>query len=70
MLPILSSDLWYHNLEVHQFFKSQKPWKKKQKDAVRIVTLSPYNSHTEPLFKKLNILPLKQLIMYFKIQFM
>jgi hypothetical protein len=47
-----------------------KGLEKKQKDAVRIVTMSLYNSHTEPLFKKLNILPLMQLIMYFKIQFM
>jgi hypothetical protein len=51
-------------------FSNLKSLEKKQKDAVRIVTMSPYNSHTEPLFKKLNILPLKQLIMYFKIQFM
>jgi hypothetical protein len=51
-------------------FSNLKGLEKKQKDAVRIVTLSPYNSHTEPLFKKLNILPLKQLILYFKIQFM
>ena len=27
-----------------------------QKKAVRIITLSKYNSHTEPLFKKLNTL--------------
>jgi Reverse transcriptase (RNA-dependent DNA polymerase) len=43
---------------------------KKQKDAIRIVTHSSYNSHTEPLFKKLNILPLPLLIKFFKIQFM
>jgi hypothetical protein len=42
---------------------------KKQKDAIRIISLASYNAHTEPLFKKLNILPLKQLIDYFKIQF-
>jgi hypothetical protein len=47
-----------------------KNLEKKQKDAIRIVTHSPYNAHTEPLFKKLNILPLQQLIQYFKIQFM
>jgi Reverse transcriptase (RNA-dependent DNA polymerase) len=43
---------------------------KKQKDAIRIVSHSKYNAHTEPLFKKLNILPLHFLIDYFKIQFM
>jgi hypothetical protein len=32
-----------------------------QKKAVRIVTLSPWNCHTGPLFKKLNILPLASL---------
>jgi hypothetical protein len=42
----------------------------KKKDAIRIGTHSLYNAHTEPLFKKLNILPLQQLIQYFKIQFM
>ena len=42
----------------------------KQKSAVRIVSGSRYNAHTEPIFKKLNILPLPSLIEYFKIQFM
>jgi Reverse transcriptase (RNA-dependent DNA polymerase) len=47
-----------------------KDLEKKQKDAIRIVTHSSYNAHTEPLFKKLKILPLYSLISYFKIQFM
>jgi hypothetical protein len=51
-------------------FSNLKGLEKKQKDAIRIVTCSPYNAHTEPLFKKLNILPLQQLIFHFKIQFM
>ena len=42
----------------------------KQKMALRIVTNSSFNAHTEPLFKKLNILPLSKLIEYFKLQFM
>ena len=42
----------------------------KQKAAIRIVNSSSYNSHTEPIFKSLNILPLANLIEYFKIQFM
>jgi hypothetical protein len=50
-------------------YSNLKDLEKKQKDAVRIVTLSPYNSHTEPLFKKLNILPLQHLIHYFTLQF-
>jgi hypothetical protein len=42
----------------------------KQKKIIRIVTDAPYNAHTEPLFKKLNVLPLKDLILFFKLQFM
>ena len=41
----------------------------KQKAAVRIVNNSSYNSHTDPIFKSLNILPLTNLIEFFKIQF-
>jgi hypothetical protein len=43
---------------------------KKQKTAIRIITNSKYNAHTEPLFKHLDILPLPSLIQYFKLQFM
>ena len=42
----------------------------KQKAAIRIINNSWYNSHTEPIFKSLSILPLTSLIAYFKIQFM
>ena len=42
----------------------------KQKQAIRIISNSPYNSHTEPLFKQLNILPLPSLIELHRIQFM
>jgi hypothetical protein len=41
----------------------------KQKAALRVITQSNYNAHTEPLFKQANILPLVSLIHYFKIQF-
>jgi hypothetical protein len=34
----------------------------KQKMAIRIISNSKYNSHTAPLFKKLNILPLESLV--------
>lgn len=43
---------------------------KKQKNAIRLITKSKYNSHTEPLFKKLQVLPLTSLIKYFNLQFM
>jgi hypothetical protein len=43
---------------------------KMQKKAVRIITNSHYNDHTEPLFKKLEILPLPDLISFSKIQIM
>ena len=43
---------------------------KMQKKAIRIVAGTSYNSHTEPLFKRLQVLPLPDLISYTKIQFM
>ena len=43
---------------------------KMQKAAIRIVSGSSYNSHTEPLFKKLQVLPLPDLITFSKLQFM
>ena len=42
----------------------------KQKQAIRVITGSKYNSHTEPLFKRLEILPLHLLARCFKLQFM
>jgi hypothetical protein len=47
-----------------------KPLALKQKMAIRIVAKAKYNSHTEPLFKKFNVLPLYLLTDFFKIQFM
>ena len=43
---------------------------KKQKQAIRIVGAAKYNAHTEPLFKKFKVLPLSELIDFFKIKFM
>lgn len=40
-----------------------------QKKAIRLVTSSKYNSHSEPLFKITNVLPLADLINYFRLQF-
>jgi len=39
---------------------------KKQKNAIRIITNSKYNTHTKPLFKQLSILPFPDLINYTK----
>ena len=47
-----------------------KPIIQKQKSAIRILSNAKYNSHTEPLFKKLGILPFEKLAIFFKIQFM
>ena len=41
-----------------------------QKNAIRIVAGKAFNAHTEPLFKKLQIMPLPDLITFSKIQFM
>jgi len=43
---------------------------KLQKQAIRIINSAPYNAHTEPLFKESKILPLPDLIAFFRIQFM
>ena len=43
---------------------------KMQMAAIRIIFGASYNAHTEPLFKKLEILPLPDLISFTKIQFM
>ena len=41
-----------------------------QKKCVRIITQAKYRSHTEPLFKKTEILRLQDMILYFKLLFM
>lgn len=41
-----------------------------QKNAVRIISNAKYNSHTEPIFKKLQILPFNQLVQFFNLQIM
>jgi len=47
-----------------------KPIVTKQKMAISILSNAKHNSHTEPLFKILNILPFSQLCQFFKLQFM
>lgn len=41
-----------------------------QKQAVRIITNAKYNAHTEPIFKKLKILPFSHLVTFFNLQIM
>jgi len=43
---------------------------KLQKAAIRLISGSKYNAHTQPLFKKHSILPLPDLIEFFRLQFM
>jgi hypothetical protein len=43
---------------------------KKQKIAIRLITQSRYNAHTESLFKTQKILPLPKMCEFFKLQFM
>jgi len=72
--------IYYSLFHSHLIYASQlwsccsesllKPIVTKQKMAIRILTNSKYNSHTEPLFKKLDILPFAQLCLFFKLQFM
>ena len=64
-----SLHLWHPHLELFNQSQLNKLFLK-QKMAVCILTLSEYNSHTEPLFKKVEILSLPTLIEYFKLQFM
>ena len=42
---------------------------KLQKKSVRIITLSKYNAHTEPLFKKLKLLKLTDLLKLNELKF-
>ena len=43
---------------------------KKQKLAIRLITKSKYNAHTQPLFYSTGILPFPELILQQKLQFM
>ncbi len=42
---------------------------KLQKKAVRIISLSKYNAHTEPIFKKLNILKISDIFTLHQLKF-
>ena len=43
--------------------------RKLQKKAVRIISHSKYNAHTEPIFKSFNILKLDDIVIYFAVKF-
>ena len=72
--------MYYSSIHSYLIFANQvwscateanlKPLFLKQKTAIRILSLSSYNAHTEPLFKFHGILPLPLLCLYFKLQFM
>jgi len=47
-----------------------KPITLMQKKAIRLISNSKYNAHTEPLFKSLKILPFDKLIEFFNLQMM
>jgi hypothetical protein len=47
-----------------------KSLKLKQKEAVRIISNSGYRNHRNPIFKRLSILPLEQLITFSNLKFM
>ena len=51
-------------------FETLKPIYYKQKDCVRIITMSKRREHTEPLFKKLNLLQLYDINKYMYCKFM
>ena len=63
MIYVIFKDNYSYKPIITKIFKLQKA-------AVRIVSGASYNSHTEPLFKKLEILTLPDLITFAKIQFM
>ena len=46
-----------------------KPLITKQKTAIRIISNSHYNAHTEPIFKALSILPFTDLVTHSNLKF-
>ena len=74
LLPCPLSNVHCHLVYANVVWSSAKdsalkPLYLKQKAAVRIISSSSYNSHTEPIFKSLKILPLPKLSEFFKLQF-
>jgi len=80
LTPIALKSLYYTLFHCHLIYampiwticnlQLQKDLHVKQKMAIRTVAGLKYNDHTEPTFKKLEILPLPNLIEFFNLQFM
>ena len=75
-LPEHILKLIYNSLILPRIYYCNLAWGHKpdriiqlQKKAVRIITKSKYNSHTEPLFKKLNLLTVKDIHTLSKLKF-
>ena len=80
-LPIKSLNLIYYSIFHCHLIYAIQVWScctqklinelfKLQKSAIQIICNVNYNFHTEPLFKREEILPLPDLISFFKVQFM
>ena len=75
LLLLYNSIFHYHLLYAIQIWSCSRSGPlneifKMQKSAIRIITGSSYNSHTETLFKRLQILPLPDLISFSILQFL
>jgi hypothetical protein len=80
LTPNALKSLYYSLIHCHLIYASpiwsicnqqlQNDLFKKQKLAIRAISGLKYNDHTEPFFKKLEILPIPSLIDFFSIQFM
>jgi hypothetical protein len=80
LTPNALKSLYYSLIHCHLIYASpiwsicnqqlQNDLFKKQKLAIRSIAGLKYNDHTEPSFKKLEILPIPSLIDFFTIQFM
>jgi len=55
---------------VYHFKENLSSINKLQKAAIRIVSHSKYNEHTEPIFKTLRILPFESLVLYSNLKIM
>ena len=81
MLPLSSMiKLYYSMINCHLYYglpvygcadiSNLKKLVLLQKKAIRIITNSNYNAHTDPLFKKTNILKFTDMVQFLKIDFM
>ena len=75
-LPIETKRLIYNSLILSHLNFGILAWgfdcariEKLQKKAVRIITVSKYNAHTEPIFKELNLLKVKDILFVQEMKF-